>query len=257
MLKIVATEEYAAQNVTFISARSARSNGRKLLCDDRLDDPLSESCSKEHTEGGSGGGRALLQSSFKAYAVCKLNYDKNYIGGNIRKNFKSKITTWQACCAECYKRTDCKAWTLNKGPRKSERGCYLKGKGYKTKNAKGYISGTMTTNNREYVCSFLCYYRKQHIHSLPTLPQHKQSQCLLHLSFANIRPIPRRSLSSPTRHRSIPTITPTPHRHPLPPTPGCGLNPPSPRRGPLPSPSLSPPRVPCSPSPPRWKGQVC
>lgn len=99
-------------------------------------------------------GRALLQAPvqrtlFKPYAACKLRRNKNLVGGNIPNNFIKSVKKWQDCCAACYKRTDCVAWTLNNDKKKSKRGCYLKGAGYSTKDLKGYVSGTMTSTNRE------------------------------------------------------------------------------------------------------------
>ncbi len=101
-------------------------------------------------------GRALLQEPlvqrtvFKPYAACKVKNGKNFIGGNIPDNFIKGMKKWQDCCAACYKRTECVAWTLNNDNAKAKRGCYLKGVGYKTKNGNNKIvSGTMTSTDRE------------------------------------------------------------------------------------------------------------
>jgi hypothetical protein len=101
-----------------------------------------------------GNGRALLQtltqrSIFKPYAACKVKDNKNFIGGNIPNNFIKGMKKWQDCCAACYKRADCFAWTLNNDKVKSKRGCYLKGVGYKIKDGNRFVSGTMTSTNRE------------------------------------------------------------------------------------------------------------
>jgi hypothetical protein len=110
--------------------------------------------SSKRTGAATSTGRALLQTVvsrdlFKPYAACKVKDGKNFIGGNIPNNFKKGMKKWQDCCAACYKRTDCVAWTLNNDSNKAKRGCYLKGVGYTTKNAKKCVSGIMTSSNRE------------------------------------------------------------------------------------------------------------
>jgi hypothetical protein len=99
--------------------------------------------------------RALLQdpvqrSLFKPYAACKVKKNNNFVGGNIPNNFIKGMKKWQDCCAACYKRSDCVAWTINKDKKKkNRRGCYLKGIGYTTKKKGSFISGVMTSTDRE------------------------------------------------------------------------------------------------------------
>jgi len=99
--------------------------------------------------------RALLEDSdqgcrFKANTACNIKRNQNFVGGNIPNNFIKGMKKWQDCCAACFKRTDCVAWTINKDKNKEyRRGCYLKGAGYRTKNKSTFVSGTMTDVDRE------------------------------------------------------------------------------------------------------------
>lgn len=127
MLKVAATKQW--ENVKPAPVKS--SDGRRLLTLE------TESFEESST------GRSLQSTTFKPYDVCKLSYGKNYIGGNIRNNFIRNMMKWQDCCKKCSKRTDCVAWTINKGSDRSKRGCWLKGKGYWSKGAGSFISGKM------------------------------------------------------------------------------------------------------------------
>ena len=133
MLKIAATKEW--ENVKPAPIKNGIVSHRRLqdLATDTVASP----------PGGS------VKATFQPYVTCQLRRGKNFIGGNIPKNFVKNLFNWQSCCKKCFQRTDCIAWTINKGSDNSKRGCWLKGKGYYSKGAGNFLSGKMNVVGRE------------------------------------------------------------------------------------------------------------